>query len=512
MYKINSNQSTVIVDTQTIDVMLNGVPSKQLQISYFDHNNDLQMLYYNVPAEDLFNWGYASAGDVVVPNYRSWDGKPVKKVYGKNRPYINPIRTHEIMIEMFEKYPETAHIADLALPDLSYCDIEVDVDESGFPDAESANNPVNTICWVHKNVVTVLGRANLTQKEIASIQRRIDEHCKTFKHSYQFIYRYFETERALIESFFFEYVKPCPALTGWNFLGYDWLYMYNRAQKLQICIDSISQTGSWKPYNLVNMFNSPERKKVMLPMHKLVFDYMEVYFKWDQRITPKESYKLDDVGDAAIGVKKVQHSEGFMEMWRDHKEDYVFYNAIDGILVREIDLELQTAPTFFALASAIKTDMMTAFSPVNSLQHVQAEYELKNNVVFPKNMEDDKSENDEGYEGAFVFEPIPGVYKNVIALDFASLYPTTMRQFNISPDTFIKKDKDKSRKTTKPDQIKCCTGATYMRNVEGFMPRILSDFYKKRKGYKKEMKAVDDEVAHLKQILEQRLQNNNNQQ
>ena len=39
------------------------------------------MLYYNVPPEDLFNWGYASAGDVVVPNYRSWDGKPVKKVY-----------------------------------------------------------------------------------------------------------------------------------------------------------------------------------------------------------------------------------------------------------------------------------------------------------------------------------------------------------------------------------------------------------------------------------------------
>ena len=123
-------------------------------------------------------------------------------------------------------------------------------------------------------------------------------------------------------------------------------------------------------------------------------------------------------------------------------------------------------------------------------------------------MEGEES-NDEGYEGAFVFEPIPGVYKNVIALDFASLYPTTMRQFNISPDTFIKKDKDKSRKTTKPDQIKCCTGATYMRNVEGFMPKILTDFYKKRKGYKKEMKAVDSELKVLKDALERRLQNNN---
>ena len=498
----------MIVDTQVDDILLDGVPSKQLRISYFDKDGNLQMLVYPIPADELFNWGYATGGDVPVPGFKSWDGKPVKKVYGKGRPYINPIRVHEIMIDMFRKYPQTAHIADLCIPDLSYCDIEVDVDESGFPDAESANNPINTICWVHKTTVTVLGRANLTQQNINNIQRRINEHCKKFNTSYQFIYRYFESENDLLQCFFFEYVKPCTALTGWNFLGYDWLYLYNRAAKLQINIDSISPTGSWKRYTLVNMFNSPERKHVMLPMHKLVFDYMEVYFKWDQSINPKESYKLDDVGDAAVGVQKVHHDVGFMEMWRDYKEDYVFYNAIDGILVREIDLRLQTAPTFFALASAIKTDMMTAFSPVNSLHHVQSEYELLDNIVFPKNKEGEES-NDEGYEGAFVFEPIPGVYKNVIALDFASLYPTTMRQFNISPDTFIKKDKDKSRKTTKPDQIKCCTGATYMRNVEGFMPKILTDFYKKRKGYKKEMKAVDSELKVLKDALERRLQNNN---
>jgi DNA polymerase elongation subunit (family B) len=50
-----------------------------------------------------------------------------------------------------------------------------------------------------------------------------------------------------------------------------------------------------------------------------------------------------------------------------------------------------------------------------------------------------KSEN-ESYEGAFVFEPIPGVYTDGIAtVDYNSLYPSTIRALNISPETYVGK-------------------------------------------------------------------------
>ena len=144
-------------------------------------------------------------------------------------------------------------------------------------------------------------------------------------------------------------------------------------------------------------------------------------------------------------------------------------------------------------------DALTAFSPVRSLQIVQCEYQYKEGKVFPMGPRQ-KNENT-GYEGAFVYDPIPGVYKNVLALDFASLYPTTMRQFNISPDTFITKDKER---TPNAKEIKCCSGAIYSKEVEGFIPKILTDFYTQRKAYKKEMMTAIDEKYHLMDIYERR--------
>ena len=46
---------------------------------------------------------------------------------------------------------------------------------------------------------------------------------------------------------------------------------------------------------------------------------------------------------------------------------------------------------------------------------------------------------DTQFAGAFVKEPKVGFYAGVSAFDFASLYPSIMRQFNISPDSYIEK-------------------------------------------------------------------------
>ncbi len=40
------------------------------------------------------------------------------------------------------------------------------------------------------------------------------------------------------------------------------------------------------------------------------------------------------------------------------------------------------------------------------------------------------------FVGAYVFEPVPGVHKNVINLDYKSLYPSIIRTFNMGPETF----------------------------------------------------------------------------
>jgi DNA polymerase elongation subunit (family B) len=108
------------------------------------------------------------------------------------------------------------------------------------------------------------------------------------------------------------------------------------------------------------------------------------------------------------------------------------------------------------------------------------------------------------YEGAYVFPPTPGVFKWVLGLDFASLYPTTQRQFNISPDTYLFTDKNY---TPKENEIKTASGAVFTKEFEGFLPKILTDFYAQRKMHKKYMKNAYQKATELEMVLEERLKN-----
>ena len=484
----------MIINTEIRDALTEqGEPTRQLVLSYINAQGNVSFLTYNIPVNQLFQWRYAKRGDTPDRNFISWDFKRVVRTPIKGG-YIDDQRIQQIILDLIAANPQVNIINDLNLPNTYFCDIEVDVDDNGFPDADSVRNPVNTISWVNNDSVIVFGRKYMSPEQIEWIQKSIDEHCSDFKTKYKFTYIYHENEVDLLTDFFWNHFRHAPCVTGWNFFGYDWPYLYNRAQKLGIPINYLSPSNSWFTYTPQN-----GDRKIHLPKHKLIYDYMEIYVKWDRTVQVKESNKLDWVAETVVGAKKVEHQLGFKEEWEQKPAEYIFYNAVDSILVREIDNKIKTSSAFLGLANLMHVDALTAFSPVRSLQIVQCEYQYKEGKVFPGGPRQ-KSENT-GYEGAFVYDPIPGVYKNVLALDFASLYPTTMRQFNISPDTFITKDKGR---TPNEKEIKCCSGATYSKEAEGFIPKILTDFYTQRKSYKKEMMTAIDEKYHLMDIYERR--------
>ena len=48
---------------------------------------------------------------------------------------------------------------------------------------------------------------------------------------------------------------------------------------------------------------------------------------------------------------------------------------------------------------------------------------------------------EEKYQGAHVEEPVQGYYTDpILTVDFASLYPSLMRTYNLSPDTLLDDD------------------------------------------------------------------------
>ena len=493
----------MIINHEIRDYTRNGVKvldpygreQRFIYISYVGKDGMIKSYFWMLPQELMYQWKLATKKDIPDPQYVSWDGKPVVKVPVTGK--FTDQRIHEIFMDMERWYPDDENlkeIRNLYIPKTGYMDIEVDVDDMGFPEAKDANNPVNTVSFVCEDKVTVLGRASLTQSDLDWIQAEIDKHCETFGVRYVFEYRYFESEFDLLRSLFFDYIAKTPCVTGWNFFGYDWPYIVNRAEKIGLDIKSLSPTGTWYQY----VSKDPAIDKVMVPMHKCLYDYMEIYKKLDRSIQPKESNKLDWVSNRVLGVKKVEHQLGFKEMWEQQKKEYVFYNAIDSILVKELDKKLKTSSVMFGLASLMNVPLLSSFASSKSIEIVQAEYLSRENKVFPVVK---KTTEKKEYEGAFVFEPIPGVYRNVYCLDYASLYPTTMRQFNISPDTFLFKDKNY---VPKPNEIKCVNGSVYRNDFEGFIPKILGDFFAKRKAYKKQMVQAQKRKYELIDILERR--------
>ena len=207
--------------------------------------------------------------------------------------------------------------------------------------------------------------------------------------------------------------------------------LINRAKKLGIDPKIISPGGY-----LIG--------KQQLPVHLLMFDYLEIYKKWDRVIKIKESNRLDYVADKAIGLKKIEYNGTLRDLYQSNFEDFIYYNAVDCALVHYIDQKLKTMQTFFKIAMLSGVEINRCLSPVWSTEVLMLRKFLDRKQLF---VVENREEVHVKFAGGYVKEPITGLHEWVACYDFASLYPTTQRQFFIAPETFVgvQDDKDKSK-------------------------------------------------------------------
>ncbi|MCK4501301.1 DNA polymerase, partial [Candidatus Babeliales bacterium] len=81
------------------------------------------------------------------------------------------------------------------------------------------------------------------------------------------------------------------------------------------------------------------------------------------------------------------------------------------------------------------------------------------------------------YKGAFVFEPKPGLYKDIVVFDFKSLYPSIISSHNISPGTLncdCCPEKELAPAEDKNEKYWFCT------KKKGFIPTIMEELIERR--------------------------------
>lgn len=513
----------MIIHKEQIDCILpDGTPSKKLIISYVDKEGNVKFLQYPVPTDQMFEWRYTNRqnadppfqeydfttqsykfnpdGSPVMHQWKSYDNKYIRRSPVKKLPEL---RINEIL-NSFGKSIDS--LFEMNIPNTWWCDIETEVTDEGFPDPEIASTRINTISLTKYPRTIIWSRKNLSEDEKQWVQTSIDNYSKNNNGSditkgYKFEFRFFEEERDMLDDFL-NFITPITAISGWNFLGFDWLYIYNRCKFNNLDIDKISPTRTFTTFKITPR-SGGKKINVNVPYHKIIYDYLLVYKTWDMTIYPKENNTLDFVAEKALGIKKVNHPWGFKEFYEEHFKEYVFYNCIDTILVEHIDRFLKTSEIWYMIACELRLELNVAFSTIQPTHVVMCNFVYPNYKVIPEKSYKQKEDADADYQGAFVWPTRPGIFKYIGGLDFASLYPSIMRQFQISPESFLFKDKNYIPKS---DEIKTCSGAVYKKDPNAVVPAILTHYFALRKAAKMDKKTANSEYEQLKHILEQRKQ------
>jgi DNA polymerase elongation subunit (family B) len=447
-----------------------------LKISYFNEQGEVEIDKIDIPSDQMFEWDYCVGNDKPFPGVLSWDDKPVKK---RRARYLSKWRIEEFLNSLPAE--RTERIFSSHGPKKFFLDIEVEVGDE-WPKPDTAKFPVTAITFCNGNRLVSMGTRPLTAQQIMKIKQRITDH---LKEEIDFNYLYFKTEYDMLVSFFYKAIQKMPLLTGWNFIGYDWTYLINRCKRLNIDPSPASPS-----HRLVG--------DIQLPMHRLVVDYLDVYKKWDRVIDVKENNTLDFVAKAALGVPKVKYNGTLQELYENDFESYIFYNAVDTKLVEMIDRKLNTLQTFLTLGNITRVEANRAYSPIWMAEGAMAREFQRRGRVFPKTENSKKKR--EKYEGAFVVEPKTGLYEWVASFDFASLYPSIMRQWNISPESYLRNVSDPSEANLETE-IVTSSGAVFRKDRDSVFRTILTEYYGKRKVAKKTYMEIEGEIEELKSFL-----------
>ena len=455
---------------------------KDIIISYYNENGDVSFKQYPIPK--FKNWYVCDDKDRESSSeFKNWDGRSVK--LGNARQF-----NKFSLIYFLDGLPEKdkAEIFADNKPKTYFVDIETEIVD-GFPKAEEAKSRILSFSIItpdHKAIV--LGLEDMDSKNIKKIQEDTNEYFKDFDMDWEFKYHKFNTEYDMVYTFLMKFLPKFPMMTGWNFINYDWQYIVNRCKRLQIDINQVSLTGE------VDRNDSR-------PLHIGILDYMQLYDKYDRSVKVKESNALDYVSGQVLNVNKIKFTGSLQDLYRDNFTKYIYYNVVDSVLVYYIDQKLKSMEVLLTLANITKMPLYKASSPVSVTESLMARKLSEQGMRIGSEQRED-GQKDGKYAGAFVKEPIVGFYEGVSAFDFASLYPSIMRQFNISPDAYIEKvNKSEIDKRREDKNVIVCANGVVYNNDDSILRKILGDLYDQRKNYKKTSYEYYTKADNLKKLL-----------
>jgi len=248
--------------------------------------------------------------------------------------------------------------------------------------------------------------------------------------------RFFDEEKDMLLEVF-KLIEEYPLVITFNGDAFDLPYLFNRALKLGVPRDQIPI--EWSPKSEY----AELRRGLHLDLYKFFTNRSMRVYAFGNKY--REGRTLDEIAVALLGRGKIQRENPVAEM---------SYAKLAEYSLRDAELTYQlTAFSNDLVMNLILIMMRISKLPLEDLTRHNISSWIRNMLYYEHrqrgwlipNPEDIRARKGQGttraiikgkkFMGALVLNPIPGVYFNVVVVDFASLYPSVIKTWNLSYET-----------------------------------------------------------------------------
>ncbi|MEK6873908.1 MAG: DNA-directed DNA polymerase [Nanoarchaeota archaeon] len=289
-----------------------------------------------------------------------------------------------------------------------------------------------------------------------------------------------KNEKELLQEFIKIIKKENPdILTGYYSDSFDMPYIKSRAEKNKVKLVLGLDNSQPKISGGMN-----HKVKISGRVHVDLLKFIDTAYS---QYLQSETLSLGDISKELLGKDKKAHEfKDSSKLSKEEWHNFFEYNLHDSYLTYELFLKVW--PDMMEFAKIMEEplfntsrDGMSA-NVENYIVHNLFKY---NEIAERKPLHDEISKRRSlgKYEGAFVLEPKPKLYENIVMFDFTSMYASVIVTYNLSKSTILQK---KSGNSTEVEMEK--NKKVYFSKNKGFFSDILENIIKLRRQYKEEYK------------------------
>ncbi|MCJ7614560.1 DNA-directed DNA polymerase I [Candidatus Bathyarchaeota archaeon] len=335
--------------------------------------------------------------------------------------------------EFLDSVEKWARLLESPAPDFRRVGLDIEVSSpiaTRVPDPQEAAHPV--VC------VALYGS---DQKKQLFVLRRDGIEKGDKKLPADAVVKYFDSEKRLLQKLF-EALREYPFVLTFNGDEFDLPYLYNRArnhfgfERSQIPIEVGRRVCSFS-------------HGVHIDLYKFFFNRSIQIYAFGNKY---RDITLNEVGTALLELPKIEFSKPISEL---SYTELAEYNLRDS----EITLNL-TAFNDNLVMKLILAISRIARMPIEDVTRQGVSRWIRNFLYFEHRQRNFLIPNAEDilalkggtstqaiikgkkYKGAIVVDPVPGVHFNVAVMDFASLYPSIIKVYNLGYQTLLCKHEE----------------------------------------------------------------------